>query len=120
MMEGKKGTMPTDSKVDANFQFFRASSAQSVGPRFDGVIHLFEHVYNEDFRFWYGVAHVNLSWGQCRRILEAGDGGFLGVTLTVSLKDDRTGDAHSTSVTIDYENDKLWLWVVGFTPLDKR
>ena len=59
---------PSDRKCDAHFQFVYPAQTKGLeySEDFEGVIHLFEHVYKEGnpprelrYAFWYGVALIS-------------------------------------------------------------
>ena len=46
------------TKLDARFRFDLYLKPQA-GPEYPGLIHLFEHKYDDDVSFWYGIAEVS-------------------------------------------------------------
>lgn len=51
-----------ETKFDARFQVVDKLACRQLSNLVDGVIHLFEHQYNDELFFWHGVAEVGIPW----------------------------------------------------------
>ena len=50
--------MAAESKVDATVYFTALDGVMPATPQYPTVVHLFEHQYDEQVTFWYGIADV--------------------------------------------------------------
>ena len=57
-----KTTEMAQQKFRASFQVVDKLKGKRLSNRVDGVIHLFEHQYDDELSFWHGVAEVSIPW----------------------------------------------------------
>ena len=93
---------PTSSKVDGEVVFMTGTTTRSVVARYPAIIHLFEHQYDPETAFWYGVAEVACTYHDIDRdsrtagVLDPGEGLLHNpqeFPLRIELSDGRWGRA---------------------------
>ena len=104
-------------KVDCQVCFMRDGDPSSKSQTFGGLLHLFEHRYDEKIAFWYGVADVAIDAATYFRMFS---GNPANLRVVFELEDGRKGSARWLGEASASEEPPATIYrfgVVGITPL---
>lgn len=111
--------MRNENKIEGcTFQFFIEGKEGSQSPSYPGLLHLFEHGYDEETHFWYGVADVECTHHDLAAVEQQGRGcEFL---IGVTLPDGRHGACHMLNAEhrSDPQSDFTRIAMFGCTTLE--
>lgn len=105
-----------ESKVECVFRFYVDGEQHARSAPVSGVLHLFEHDYDEATKFWYGVADIACMYEEFHSAIRDCDP--TKICIGVTLPDGRMGGArHLASQTIGVHAPHVRVTLFGFTLL---
>ncbi len=106
-----------ESKLDCKFEFWVDSKPQTLTKQFDGVLHLYEHQYDDDTYFWYGVADICCTYNDFNALKQVGMPTEF--AINVRLSDGRVGASRDINSRFEsnLESQSTKVALIGFTSL---
>jgi hypothetical protein len=112
--------MRSEQKIEGcTFQFAIENKEGSQSPLFPGLFHLFEHQYDAETHFWYGVADIECTHEDMEVVQQKGMG--CEFMILVTLPNGRTGACSMLNAEhrSDLQSDFTRVAMVGGSTLER-
>lgn len=108
----------TEHKHECELRFYTDGDVASLTEYFPGVLHLFEHQYDEDIRFWFGVVEIGCSVNAFHSARTRGEHPSC-FGIQVKLPNGRIGAGRYTTWRIEQgiSGERVQAAIVGYTSL---